>query len=181
MEQASRPLEGEDIETTDWEEARHWISIYGDLLEFKRGLLERIRSDLTRLPTVARRAAEVDLRIIEDQMEGYRKRFELWNRRIRDLDGLALEQEGRLIRYHGREATLTVREFQLLQLLLDHPYQYFTVTQILSAAWADPAILPEEVRNYVQRVRKVMAALKTPCDVVNRIGRGYSLEFRADR
>src|ERR1700694_4282190 len=37
----SRPLEGEDIATTRWEDARHWMSLYADLLEFKDGIRAR--------------------------------------------------------------------------------------------------------------------------------------------
>ena len=55
------------------------------------------------------------------------------------------------------------------------------MTQILGQAWAEPALFPEEVRNYVQRVRKVLAALEIPCDLINRPGHGYSLEFREDK
>jgi len=54
------------------------------------------------------------------------------------------------------------------------------VNQILTEAWAEPHLFPEEVRNYVQRLRKVMVELEIPCDVVNRLGRGYALEFRAE-
>lgn len=174
----SAPLEGEHIETTRWEDARHWMSIYVDLLEFKRGLLDRVRRDLTKLPPVSRRAAEADVGIIENQMEGYRKRLDLWSRRIWELHGLWLDPEGRIIRYQGAEATLSAREFQLLHFLLDHPQRYFTVTQILTEAWGAPDLFPEEVRNYVKRVRKVLAALEIPCEVVNRPRRGYALEFR---
>ena len=181
MDDSSGPLEGEHIETTHWEDARHWMSIYGDLIEFKRGILDRMRRDIAKLPPVAQKAAEVDVRLIEGQMAGYQKRLELWYRRLWDLDGLSLDPEGRMIRYKGREATLTVREFQLFKFLLDHPYRYFTVAQILGQAWAEPNLFPEEVRNYVLRVRKVVAALEIPCDVVNRTGRGYALEFRADK
>jgi hypothetical protein len=88
MGEPSGPLEGEDIGTTHWEDARHWMSIYADLLEFKRGILDRVRRDLTKLPPVARRAAESDVKIIESQMEGYQKRLELWSRRVWDLHGL---------------------------------------------------------------------------------------------
>ena len=154
------------------------MSIYADLIEFKRGLLDRVRRDVTKLPPVARMAAAADVRIIESQMEGYHRRLELWYRRVWDLHGLWLDPEGRMIRYQGREATLTGREFQLLQFLLEHPHRYFTVTQILGQAWAEPDLFPEEVRNYVKRVRKVLATLEIPCDLVNRPGRGYSLEFR---
>jgi DNA-binding response OmpR family regulator len=154
------------------------MSIYGDLLEFKRGVLDRIRIDMAKLPPAARKAADQDFQLIAGQMEGYQKRLELWNQRLRELNGLWLDPEGRMIRYKGREAALTLREFQLLQFLLDHPYRFFSVTEILDQAWAEPALFPEEVRNYVRRVRKVVAALQIPCDVVNRPGRGYSLEFR---
>ena len=154
------------------------MSIYADLIEFKRGLLDRVRRDVTKLTPVARMAAAADVRIIESQMEGYHRRLELWYRRVWDLHGLWLDPEGRMIRYQGREATLTGREFQLLQFLLEHPHRYFTVTQILGQAWAEPDLFPEEVRNYVKRVRKVLATLEIPCDLVNRPGRGYSLEFR---
>ena len=181
MDEGSRPLEGEDIGTTHWEDARHWMSIYADLIEFKRVMLDRVRRDVTKLPPIARMAALADVRIIESQMEGYHERLELWYRRVWDLNGLWLDPEGRMIRYKGEEATLSVREFQLLQFLLDHPHRYFSVTQILGQAWGEPALFPEEVRNYVQRVRKVMATLEIPCDLINRPGHGYSLEFRGGK
>ena len=76
--------------------------------------------------------------------------------------------------------TLTKREFQLLEFLLDHPHRYFTTAQILGQAWADPALFPEEVRNYVGRLRKILRDLEIPVDLVNKPGRGYSLVFRAD-
>jgi DNA-binding response OmpR family regulator len=177
-EEPFQPLEGENIDTTHWEDARHWMSIYADLIEFKRGLLDRIRRDLTRLPPVAQRAAEADLKIIETQMDGYRVRLALWYRRVLELHGLWLDPETRMIRYQGADATLTVREFQLLQFLLTHPHRYFTVPQILSQAWASPNLFPEEVRTYVQRVRRVLAELKIPCDIANRPRHGYALEFR---
>jgi DNA-binding response OmpR family regulator len=180
MDETSQPLEGEDIGTTHWEDARHWMSIYADLIEFKRGLLDRVNRDLTKLAPVAQRAAEADVVIIENQMDGYQERLDLWYRRVWDLHGLRLDPEGRMIRYKGAEARLSVREFQLVQFLLDHPHRYFTVTQILGEAWGEPNLFPEEVRNYVKRVRKVLATLEIPCDLINRSGRGYSLEFRED-
>jgi Transcriptional regulatory protein, C terminal len=174
----SRALEGEDLNTSHWEDARHWMSIYADLLEFKRGVLDRVRRDVASLQPIAREAAETDVQIIEDQMQGYQARLDLWYRRIWDLHGLWLDPEGRMIRHQGREVALTLREFQLLQFLLDHPHRYFTASQIMSNAWSDPALFPEEVRNYVRRARKILADLAIPVDLVNKSGRGYSLVFR---
>lgn len=180
-EESSRPLQGEDIDTVHWEDARHWISVYADLLRFKVGLLDRVRRDLSKLTPIAREAASADLQIIEHQMGGYQERLQLWYQRVWDLQGLWLDPEGRMIRYQGREAALTKREFQLLQFLLDHPHRYFTVADISGRAWAEPDLFPEQVRNYVRRIRKILAVLEIPADLINRPRRGYSIEFRPDR
>jgi hypothetical protein len=176
----SRPLEGEDLLTTRWEDARHWMSIYADLLEFKRGILDRVRRDMANLQLPAQKAAAVDLEIIETQMKGYEVRLDLWYRRLWELHGLWLDPAGRMVRHEGHEVALTKREFQLLQFLLDHPHRFFTTTQILGQAWADPALFPEEVRNYVRRLRKILLDLGIPVDLVNKPGKGYSLIFRID-
>jgi hypothetical protein len=175
---ASRPLAGENIGTNRWEDARHWMSIYADLLEFKRGILGRVRRDMTTLSPTAQRAAATDLEIIETQMNGYQERLDLWYRRLWELQGLWLDPAGRMVRHKGHEVALTKREFQLLQFLLDHPHRFFTTSQILGQAWADPALFPEEVRNYVRRLRKILTDLAIPVDLVNKPGRGYSLVFR---
>jgi DNA-binding response OmpR family regulator len=176
----SRPLEGEDLNTTRWEDARHWMSIYADLLEFKRGILARVQRDIANLRPAAQKAAAADLEIVEAQMQGYQERLDLWYRRIWELHGLWLDPAGRMVRHKGREVALTKREFQLLQFLLDHPHRYFTTSQILGQAWAEPALFPEEVRNYVRRLRKILADLAIPVDLVNKPSRGYSLVFRSD-
>lgn len=155
------------------------MSIYADLLEFKRGLLERVEKDIANLRPDAQKAASIDLAIIDDQMQGYQKRLDLWYKRIWDLQGLWLDPTGRMIRHKGQNISLTKREFQLLQFLLSHPHRYFTTTQILGQAWADPALFPEEVRNYIRRLRKILVDLAIPVDIVNKPGRGYSLIFRA--
>jgi DNA-binding response OmpR family regulator len=156
------------------------MSIYADLLEFKRGILSRVERDLANLKPPAKQAASEDLQIIEAQMQGYQERLDLWYRRIWELQGLWLDPEGRLVRHKGREVTLTKREFQLLQFLLDHPQRYFTTSQILSQAWSDPALFPEEVRNYVRRLRKILVDLDIPVDLLNKPGKGYSLVIRSD-
>ena len=175
---ARGPLEGEDIETEHWEDARHWMSIYDDLIRFKVGLLERVRRELPKLHPVAQRAANVDVIYIEAQMGGYHERLDLWYQRVWKLQGLWLDPTDRVVRHQGKEAALTTREFELLQFLLDHPHRFYTTSQITGFAWSDAALSPEEVRNYVGRVRKILARLAIPCDLVNRPGRGYSLTFR---
>lgn len=177
---SASPLEGEDLTTSHWEDARHWMSIYDDLLRFKRGLLARVERDLSTLSPIAQKAASQDLVIIEQQLEGYQARLDLWYRRVWELKGLWLDPEGHMVQHQGREAHLTNREFQLFQFLLDHPHRFFTADQIKDRAWAEPALFPEEVRNYVRRVRKILVKLEIPSDIVNRPHMGYSLVFRPD-
>ena len=81
----SLALDGENIATTRWEDARHWMSVYADLIQFKLGLLDRVRRELPKLQPIAQRAAAADLVIIEHQLEGYRGRMDLWYKRLWDL------------------------------------------------------------------------------------------------
>lgn len=177
---SSGALQGEDLTTTHSADARHWISIYADLLEFKRGLLARVHRDLPKLRKEAQEAARVDVGLIELQMLGYEARLELWYRRVWELQGLWVNPETRVIKYREREAVLTKREFELMQMMLEHPHRWFSTRQIVGSAWSDSRLSPEEARNYVQRLRKVLHELDAPVDLVNKPGRGYSLVFRMD-
>lgn len=172
------PLAGEDIGTLHWEDARHWISIYDDLIRFKVGVLARVESELVKLRPAAQQAAVEDISFIRAQMEGYYVRLAMWYERLWQLQGLWVDPNGRVLRYKGKEAVLTMREFELLQFLLEHPHRYYTASQIMGFAWSDSALFPEEVRNYVSRIRKIIARLNIPCDLLNRPGRGYSLVLR---
>ena len=176
----SVPLEGEDLATEHWEDARHWMSIYDDLIRFKLRILDRVRRELPTLHPLAQKAAATDIAFIERQMEGYHLRLDLWYQRVWKLQGLWIDPAGRLLRHKGNDAQLTKREFELLQFLLDHPRRFYTASQIASHAWSDSALYPEEVRNYIARVRKILGRLGVPCDVINQPGKGYSLTFRDD-
>jgi DNA-binding response OmpR family regulator len=175
----STPLEGEDIQTEHWQDARHWVSIYGDLVRFKRNVLERVQRELVTLPDVARKAATEDVQFIERQMSGYYDRLDAWYRRLWALQGLWVDEDERIVRYLGHEERLTNRELQLLQYLLEHPHRFATTERILAGAWQDSTLSPEEVRNYILRLRRMLTRLEIPCDIVNRPGHGYSLVFRS--
>ena len=139
---AQGPLEGEDIETEHWEDARHWMSIYDDLIRFKLGLSQRVKRELPKLHPVAQKAADVDVTFIETQMEGYHGRLDLWYQRVWQLHGLWLDPDGRVLRHKGREVVLTNREFELLQFLLDHPHRFYTSSQIMGYAWSGLGAVP---------------------------------------
>src|ERR1700693_1993837 len=93
-ETGSVPLEGEDIGTIHWEDARHWLTVYAELLRFKTGVLDRVGREMPQLPQGAQRAASQDLDIISAQMLGYQARLDLWYQRVWDLQGLWIDPEG---------------------------------------------------------------------------------------
>ena len=132
------PLEGEDIETEHWEDARHWMSIYDDLIRFKLGLLERVKRELPKLHPVAQQAAHVDVTYIEAQMAGYYERLDLWYERVWKLQGLWLDPDGRILRHNGKEAVLTNREFELLEYLLRHQGHHVSREMLVREVWKEP-------------------------------------------
>ena len=172
-------LEGEDLATTDWDDARHWLGVYADLLAFKHRLLDQVRSELSNVNPEGRRAAAQDLQMIERQKVGYEVRLDLWYERVFELQGLYVNRETQVLLYRGREAKLPRRELQLLKFLLEHPHRFHTAEQITSKAWGDASLFPAEVRNYVSKTRKILNRLEIPCELVNRHGQGYSLIFNA--
>jgi DNA-binding response OmpR family regulator len=176
----SMPLPGEDISTSHWEDARHWAGVYEDMVGFTGGLLGGVSRDLCTLTPIAQLAASEDVATLRAQLRSHRTRLNAWRRRMQELQALWLDPEGRMIRRQGAQARLTRREYQFLQLLLAHPRHFFTTDQITSRAWGEPDLCPEHVRNYVRRIRKILADLDIPCELVNRSGCGYSLVFRSD-
>ncbi|GAC1328155.1 MAG: hypothetical protein NVSMB17_03200 [Candidatus Dormibacteria bacterium] len=170
-------LPGEDLKTEHWEDARHWLAVYADLLRFKRVILDRVQAELPKMLPVARAAAEVDIDIIRVQQQSYQARIDLWYRRVWDLRGLWLDDDTRMVKHQGTEIPLSKREFQLLKFLLANPHRIYTTGDILGRAWADSALFPEQARNYIGRLRKVLVALHCPCEIVTYPGKGYSLVF----
>lgn len=80
--QPDRLLEGEDPRTVSPQDARHWIAVYDEMIEFKERLLDRVRSRLTALPVAARQdVIGNDIVLIEAQLLRYRGRLEYWNGR----------------------------------------------------------------------------------------------------
>ena len=83
-----RLLEGEDPESHEVEDARHWIAIYGELIGFKENLLAQMRDGLPRLPAVAASEVQsIDIAITHQQMERYVARRDYWTNRSQQLVG----------------------------------------------------------------------------------------------
>jgi DNA-binding response OmpR family regulator len=72
-----------------------------------------------------------------------------------DFDAIRIDPVTRLVTVHGREVTLTAKEFDLLYLLAGHPRQVFNRNQLLDRVWGQTAYLdPSTVTVHVRRLRE---------------------------
>ena len=172
-----RLLEGEDPNTTHPGDAQNWIAIYGQLISFNEALLLRVEEGMVPLVPVAKADALSDFVAVEDQLNRYRDQLQFWYGRLWDLQGVGLDSDGRIVSHHGRAATLTVREFQLLEVLVRHPGSSLKPKALLLQAWHNPGLYEEELRTYIGRLRKKLDSIDL-ADIISTPRRGYSLVFR---
>jgi DNA-binding response OmpR family regulator len=170
-------LEGEDPSTLFAEDARHWVNIYAQLLDFKQRILERIAAAMHDLPPQAAAAVERDVELIAAEARRVELRLAFWQQRHWELIGLDLNEDAHTLMYAGRKVYLTRREFQLLSFLADHPNRYFTAAAIVGSAWHDSRLSSEQLRLYVSRLREKLSDLGPPCRIDNKVGQGYGLIF----
>ena len=171
-------MQGEDPFTADPRDARTWINIYRQLIDFKHRLLQQVEDELERMPKRLQPVVREDLAIIQEQLERYERRLEYWYTRHVLLEGVLIEDESRRVTRRGATATLTRREFELFEVLLARPDHYLSARQLVVGAWGDDALSDEELRTYIGTLRRKLDLIKLG-SIVNRRGRGYALVFRA--
>jgi two-component SAPR family response regulator len=181
QKRASRLLEGEDPATTFPEDAAQWIRVYQELIGFKDRMLVRMKEDIRTVSKPAQKELRnEDVSEFEIQRGGYMKRMEFWQARQRELRGIDLDSDTRMLRHNGGRAVLTRRQFQLLSLLLSHPGQSFKAKQIARDAWKREDLSAEQVRSYLVQLRRVFTELGLNCQIVSNPRQGYSLVFEEE-
>lgn len=174
-----RLLEGEDPGTSFARDARHWITVYREMIGFKEDLLGRVEERIPRLPQAARAdVMENDIMLIRNQLERYRRRLDFWFDRHWQLEGLLIDDEERTIGYRERTVALSRREFQLFSLLLAQSPKFVSPSRLLVDAWHDGNLPQETLRTYIVRLRAKLASLGGPASIENQPRRGYAIVFR---
>ncbi len=162
-------LPGEVPETRDLEDARQWVSIYRELVTFSERTLSRLRNG----------GGDADERVIEPHLRRLQSRLDFWERRLWELAGLDLDVRRRVLTYAGQRLNLTRREAELLAFLARRAGQFYSASQLVSLAWAAPELSAEQLRTYVVRLRRHLAATGVPARLVSEPHRGYGLVFTA--
>ena len=172
-----RLLDGEDPATQIAKDARHWITVYREMIAFKEDLLARVRASIAALPKVARRDVDHDIGLIEQQLQRYQRRQEFWYARHWQLEGLIIDEEDRVVGFRDRTVTLTKRELQLLTHLASRSPSYVSARRLLVDAWHDGQLPEESLRTYIVRLRSKIGSLGAGITIMNRPRRGYALVF----
>jgi hypothetical protein len=169
-------LEGENPRTVDAVDAHHWIRIYAELLQFKRRLLEKAETEMSKLSDDARPGVVEDIDMVQRQMERYLARQAFWLRRERDLRGVHLDADTRTVTAQGRSIVLTQREYQLFEVLLIQGGRPLPSRRLVNDAWHDSALTGEQLRLYIARLRVKLRRLGV-AEIALVPRRGYALRF----
>lgn len=119
-------------------------------------LVSRVRAVLRRVPSSEQVTAQTDVRSGE----------------------LVINQSKRLLTVAGQEVALSVKEFELLWFLMNHPRQVFSRDQLLEAIWGlSQYIDPGTVTVHIRRVReKIEKDPSSPRYIQTVWGVGYKFE-----
>ncbi|MFN2465232.1 MAG: winged helix-turn-helix domain-containing protein [Candidatus Dormibacteria bacterium] len=170
-------LPNEDPSSQHAVDARRWIVIYTELVEFKNELLERLEAREDISPEARTEMETTDLRALTEQRARYQARLDYWYTRHSEIQGLDIDPATRVMRHRDKSVGLTGREMMLLSYLLSQPGKRFTPRQLAEKAWHKSALPPEEVRTYVGRLRHKMASVEARCRIDTQPRLGYSLVF----
>jgi DNA-binding response OmpR family regulator len=179
---SDRLIEGENPDTRHADDARRWLVVYTELVAYKESVLLRSRQAVEVLsPESGREIRDTDIPLLERERDRFVGRLEFWRRRARELgSGVGFDQGTRLIKHGGGSVRLTRREAELFAFLLSHPEATFSAQDLTAEAWQAPGLPPQQVRNYVVRLRRKLAAARLPCAVISDPGAGYTVKWRAD-
>ncbi|SRR6266700_1675920 len=81
-----RLLPGEDPTSTEPDDARLWIDVYAELLDYKRALLQVTELKLAdmRDQPARREVVETDSVVIGAECQRFERRLDFWTRRLRE-------------------------------------------------------------------------------------------------
>jgi hypothetical protein len=83
---SNRLLEGEDPDTRDPDEVKHWLGVYTELLTLKEQLVTRTAEQKLEVSPAAREElARTDQPLLEEELQRFRSRLDFWRRKEKDL------------------------------------------------------------------------------------------------
>jgi DNA-binding response OmpR family regulator len=166
-------LESEIVDGLDADDARRMVTIYGELLAFHQSRWTRLAA--------ARNGSDLDERVAHQHLVHIQARLASWQLRHRQLAGIRVDMDRRILTNGSEAALLTKRELQLLDFLLQRPDRHHSATTLAAQAWHDPRLAAEQVRTYVVRLRRLLLKVGAPCQISTQRRLGYRLTSSGER
>jgi PAS domain-containing protein len=158
--------------------SRRWLGIYEELVSVTESLLDSAAGRAGGVSRVAREhLEESEVRPLEARLAHLRTRRDHWAQRHREQVGVEIDVATGRVRYRDRTVEMTRREQQLLRFLMERPGTYFPARALLIRAWHASYLSEEQLRTYVARLRRKLAKLDVPCELVTQRQQGYALIF----
>lgn len=89
--------------------------------------------------------------------QGYKEEIQ---QEILQVGDLILDKDTKQVTIQGQELHLTLKEFQILELLMSQPGRVFSSEQIYESIWNEIAINTDTIMVHIRRLRKKIGALK---------------------
>jgi hypothetical protein len=83
----TRVLDGENRQSKDPEDARHWHAVYAELVGFKQKLLADTHQEIQRKPETESELGQHDVPFLEAEMKRLRGGLDFWASRLNRPDG----------------------------------------------------------------------------------------------
>ena len=106
-----------------------------------------------------------------------RRKGELVDENKLDYNGLELNKSTCTVIWNGSDVKLSLKEYQIMELLISNPHQILPKERIIEKIWGyESDVEYNNIEVYISFLRKKLASLSAPVQIKTARGMGYSLE-----
>jgi len=106
-----------------------------------------------------------------------RRKGELVDENRLDYNGLELNKNTSSVLWQGNDVKLSLKEYQIMELLISNPRQILPKERIIEKIWGyESDVEYNNIEVYISFLRKKLAVISAPVQIKTARGIGYSLE-----
>ena len=106
-----------------------------------------------------------------------RRKGEIVDENKLDYNGLELNKNTCSVMWQGNDVKLSLKEYQIMELLISNPHQILPKERIIEKIWGyESDVEYNNIEVYISFLRKKLTAISAPVQIKTARGIGYSLE-----
>lgn len=106
-----------------------------------------------------------------------RRRGEIIDENRMDYNGLLLNKNTSSVMWQGNDVRLSLKEYQIMELLISNPRQILPKERIIEKIWGyESDVEYNNIEVYISFLRKKLSVISAPVQIRTARGIGYSLE-----